>query len=103
MPKTDSSVPTQQLAYITVLPDHSSGNLMTYLSSVQPAAMRVHPDQLFDDIDSMPVTVEKLNHHLQQKPLPGRSAGCREKAVDQIAWHALLKPLPCRSAGCRDN
>ena len=74
MPKTDPSVPTQQLAYITVLPDHSSGNLMTFLPTVQSAAIRMNPEQLLAEFDTMPVTVEKLNHHLQQKPLPGRSA-----------------------------
>ncbi|KAL8563002.1 hypothetical protein ACOMHN_004694 [Nucella lapillus] len=72
MPRTDQSVPTQQLGYITVLPDHSSGNLVRALLDIQPAAMRgVAHEQLFKEFDSLTVTMEKLNHHLQQKPLPG--------------------------------
>ncbi|XP_076455446.1 uncharacterized protein LOC143290015 [Babylonia areolata] len=72
MPKTDDTVPTQQLAYITVMPEHCSGNLTSVLSRIKPSAMRINPEQLFHDFDDLATTVEKLNHHLQQKPLPGR-------------------------------
>ncbi|KAK7095571.1 uncharacterized protein [Littorina saxatilis] len=84
MPKTDTSVPTQQLAYITVLPQHTSGNLAAGLSNVKPAAMRVNPEQIFASFDTLPVTVEKLNHHLAQKPLPGKIL-----SVETIALKAL--------------
>ncbi|XP_076436206.1 uncharacterized protein LOC143275813 [Babylonia areolata] len=72
MPRTDQSLPVQQLGYITVLPDHSSGNLEAAVSSIQPAAMRINADQLLNEFDTMSATMDKLNHHLQQKPLPGR-------------------------------
>ncbi|KAL8600840.1 hypothetical protein ACOMHN_056498 [Nucella lapillus] len=72
MPKMDDTIPTQQLAYITVLPDHSSGSAVTVLSKVKVSSLRINPEQLFNDFDETPVTFDKLNHHLQQKPLPGR-------------------------------
>ena len=71
MPRTDQSIPIQQLGYVTVLPDHTSGDLMTALSAIKPAAMRSAPEQLFTEFDTMKVTMDKLNHRLQQKPLPG--------------------------------
>ncbi|KAK7480302.1 hypothetical protein BaRGS_00028470, partial [Batillaria attramentaria] len=73
MPKKDSEMPVQQIAYITVLPDHTSGNLTATLASlVTNAAMRVQPEHLFPAFDSMATTMEKLNNHLQSKPLPGK-------------------------------
>nr|KAG5694558.1 hypothetical protein BaRGS_032503 [Batillaria attramentaria] len=73
MPKKDSEMPVQQIAYITVLPDHTSGNLTATLASlVTNAAMRVQPEYLFPAFDNMATTMEKLNNHLQSKPLPGK-------------------------------
>ena len=72
MPKTDASQPTQQLGYITVLPDHKSGDtIKNTLTGLVPTSLRLNPEQLFPNFDDLSVTMEKLNHHLQQKPLPG--------------------------------
>lgn len=72
MPRADPGVPVQQLAYITILPDYDSGNVTNLMASVLPAAMRIHPEQLFPQFDSFSQMMDKLNRHLQQKPLPGR-------------------------------
>jgi hypothetical protein len=72
MPKADPKAPVQQLGYITVLPDHASGASFS-LSGVTAALLRMHPEQLFPNFDSFSQMMEKLNHHLQQKPLPGHT------------------------------
>lgn len=73
MPKKDLQVPIQQLAYITVLPDHASGDLSSTLAGlVTNASMRGQPDHLLPSFNSMKTTMEKLNNHLQSKSLPGK-------------------------------
>ncbi|XP_055897863.1 uncharacterized protein LOC106065516 [Biomphalaria glabrata] len=72
IPNVDPSGPSQQIGYITVLPDHSSGDLKTFLNSlVGIATSRQIGDITFPSFDNLSQTVEKLNRHLQTKPIPG--------------------------------
>ncbi|GFN88347.1 hypothetical protein PoB_001485300 [Plakobranchus ocellatus] len=63
----------QQISYITVLPDHPNGDLSTFLSSLAGGATnRTVGDLALPTFDNMQETVDKLNKHLQAKPLPGK-------------------------------
>ncbi|GFR75250.1 hypothetical protein ElyMa_000450800 [Elysia marginata] len=74
-PRPETSAPSspQQISYISVLPDHPNGDLSTFLSSLAGgAANRTVGDLAMPTFDNMQQTVEKLNKHLQAKPLPGK-------------------------------
>ena len=71
MPRIEPQSPVQQLAYVTVLPDHTSGSLASFLSSVAGQSMAGQSGGA--GFDTLSVTLEKLNKHLAVKPLPGES------------------------------
>ncbi|KAH9502785.1 hypothetical protein Btru_069781 [Bulinus truncatus] len=72
IPNVGPSSSSQQIGYITVLPDHSSGDLKTFLNSmVGIATSRQIGDITFPSFDNLSQTMEKLNRHLQSKPIPG--------------------------------
>ncbi|CAL1538047.1 unnamed protein product [Lymnaea stagnalis] len=73
IPTADPTAPVQKIGYITALPDHSSGDLQAFLNSLtNSATSRQIGDITFPSFDTLTQTVEKLNRHLQSKPIPGR-------------------------------
>ncbi|XP_059146497.1 uncharacterized protein LOC131934377 [Physella acuta] len=71
--KQDLESPVQQLGYITVLPEHSSGDLTTYLNSLATsAANKQLVDLMIPSFDNIKQTLEKINRHLLSKPIPGQ-------------------------------
>ncbi|RUS72259.1 hypothetical protein EGW08_019982 [Elysia chlorotica] len=77
-PRPENAPPAspQKISYISVLPDHPSGELSTFLSSLAGGATsRTVGDLATPNFDNMQQTVEKLNKHLQAKPLPGKILG----------------------------